>query len=227
MGTKRAQHLFDLSQKSCQEQSALETPRGGMDPAVLVVLLTGWSRLMLGWDLWSQGPWSGHGVVTGTPQLAAYPSSHPPTKECDPSHQVFCFYLKPHKKNKISQFPCTISTINKTCRLHTWLQVQTGQCRQPGPAPPSPAPNKTLVEKTQTHLQTEICTWQGKEQHPELCTQTAAEKQPPHTSARHPTETRRARGWTQDRNRGKPKRKTRGSAAVEARHGLETHMNYK
>lgn len=57
-----------------------------------------------------------------------------------PSHQVFCFYLKPHKKNKISQFPCTISTINKTCRLHTWLQVQTGQCRQPGPAPPSPAP---------------------------------------------------------------------------------------
>lgn len=162
MGTKRAQHLFDLSQKSCQEQSALETPRGGMDPAVPVVLLTGWSWLMLGWDLWSQGPWSGHGVVTGTPQLAAYPSSRPPTKECDPSHQVFCFYLKPHKKNKISQFPCTISTINKTCRLHTWLQVQTGQCRQPGPAPPSPAPNKTLVEKTQTHLQTEICTWQGK-----------------------------------------------------------------
>lgn len=36
---KRAQHLFDLSQESCQEQAALETPRGGMDPAVPVVWL--------------------------------------------------------------------------------------------------------------------------------------------------------------------------------------------
>lgn len=51
---KRAQHLFDLTQESCQEQSALETPRGGMDPAVLVVLLTGRSQFVLGWDLWSQ-----------------------------------------------------------------------------------------------------------------------------------------------------------------------------
>lgn len=30
-----------------------------------------------------------------------------------PSHQVINFYLKPHKKNKISEFPCTILTINK------------------------------------------------------------------------------------------------------------------
>lgn len=30
-----------------------------------------------------------------------------------PLLQVGCFYLKPHKKNKISEFPCTILTINK------------------------------------------------------------------------------------------------------------------
>lgn len=82
---KRAQHLFDLSQESCQEQSALETPRGGMDLAVPVVLLTAWSLS----DLWSRGPWSSHGVVTGTPQLPAHPSSHPAVKEC--LHHIKCF----------------------------------------------------------------------------------------------------------------------------------------
>lgn len=166
-------------------------------------------------------------MVTGTPQLTAYPPSHPTNKGMSASHQVFCFYLKPHKKNKISQFPCTISTINKTRRLHTWLQVQTGQCRQPGPAPPSPAPNKTPVEKTQIHLQTEICTWQGKNS-----TQNYVHRQlgrsshptpPPDMQQKH--DGPRDGHWTE--TEGKPEWKTGGTAAVEARHGLETHMNYK
>lgn len=37
----------------------------------------------------------------------------PHNNSMTPSHQVINFYLKPHKKNKISEFPCTILTINK------------------------------------------------------------------------------------------------------------------
>lgn len=37
----------------------------------------------------------------------------PRSKGRSPLLRVGCFYLKPHKKNKISEFPCTILTINK------------------------------------------------------------------------------------------------------------------
>lgn len=61
METKRAPHPFDLSQETCQEQSVLETPRRGMDPAVPVVLSAGWSWLML-----LGKPWGGiFGVSLG------------------------------------------------------------------------------------------------------------------------------------------------------------------
>lgn len=95
----------------------LETPYRGPDPAFPMVLSAGWSWLTPLWVGALESVLAGDEpavlavatVWSPVPRTLTASFIPPRKKGMSPSHRlVFCFYLKPHKKNKISEFPCTI-----------------------------------------------------------------------------------------------------------------------